>query len=460
MSELADLIARLQRGIDNKAAFIKTIKHPRLLIASLKELLIVIGNEEVKDSVATQISHSIVMKRRALENPDIKEDQIMMNIIMEGSPGLGKTFLCTILAKIYYALGYLKGAQNNKEDKKGLGDMIKGALGQNNGSGSSTNDDALALYIILIFIIILVTFISLTWSFYEKFGGTWTIIAIILVIILIIIFGFIIISSLNSDPSSSTNNNIMGNNKDVPAIKEVNDNLPVDNKIIKIVSRADFVDKYVGWTAQKTLKLLNESLGKVLFVDEAYSLINGPHDEFGMEALTTLNLFMSEHPNEIIIIFAGYKDLIEAGPFSVQPGLKSRFMWQFECTPYNAKELYQIFKLQLKKKGWGLTNEKETEKLFEKYHDVFLGYGRDTERTAVFAEIEHSRDFIADEQGMSLNLLTSSQVERGILKLKKNNFSSSSSESQNPLANMMKMMANKKFDDNDFFDQSMRRARH
>lgn len=107
-----------------------------------------------------------------------------------------------------------------------------------------------------------------------------------------------------------------------PVITEI----PPDDQIIKVVTRADFVDRYVGWTSPKTIKLLEENLGKVLFVDEAYSLINGPHDEFGMEALTALNLFLSQRPREIIVVFAGYKDLLQTGVYSVQPGLKRRFI--------------------------------------------------------------------------------------------------------------------------------------
>lgn len=438
MSALTDLINRLQRGIDKKSAFISTIKHPRLLIASLKELSEVIGHEKLKNAIGSQISHMIVTKRRALENKNVKDDQIMLNTILSGFPGTSKTMCGTILGKIYYALGYIKGARTPPNTKQGIGNKIKGALGQND--PTTSNDDGLALAIILVFIIILITFCSIAWSFYEKFGGIWTIAAIIFVIIIIIIFAIIIFSSLNdSDSTPTSSSNI---SKDIPPLeKNDNDSSPESN-IVRVVSRDDFVGQYVGWTAPKTLKLLNESLGKVLFVDEAYSLINGPQDQFGMEALTTLNLFMSQHPNEIIVIFAGYKDLIEAGPFAIQPGLKSRFMYQFECTPYNAEQLFLIFKSQLKKKGWTLTDEEATLKLFEQNHKVFLGFGRDTERAAHFSAVAHSCDYTANEN-IPLNMINPSQVQRGILELKENNFSTTSSESNNPLANMMKMMSNK-----------------
>src|SRR5205807_9799226 len=81
--------------------------------------------------------------------------------------------------------------------------------------------------------------------------------------------------------------------KDKPKDKDSN---------ISIVSRADFVGEYQGFTATKTYNLLKNNLqqGKVTFIDEAYSLIHGDNDGFGMEALTTLNRFMSDHPEAIV----------------------------------------------------------------------------------------------------------------------------------------------------------------
>ena len=104
-----------------------------------------------------------------------------------------------------------------------------------------------------------------------------------------------------------------------------------------------------------------------------------------MEALTALNLFLSQHSNEIIVIFAGYKDLLETGPYSVQPGLRRRFMWQFDCEGYNAEQLFEIFRIQLDKKGWGLTDNAASLKLFINNYDAFPAFGGDTERAAFFA---------------------------------------------------------------------------
>lgn len=469
MTELSRLIARLQRGIARGASYVKGIRHPQLLIISLQELNDLIGNDKVKDAVATQISHLIMIKRRALDNPSIKEDEVMLNTVLYGPPGVGKTLVGTKLAKIWYSLGYLDASNNIKEKKQELGDLLKDLFKDSNGTinTNSTDDTALVIYIMLLFIIILIVLLSMAWSFYSKFGGIWTLIVIGLLIFIILIVGYYVSNAVSSsnnmsdknskdvkesgcngkdcpiDPNSTNNPTgiINKNNTNEYGNSPIIGEIPPDDQIIKVVTRADFVDRYVGWTSPKTIKLLEENLGKVLFVDEAYSLINGPHDEFGMEALTSLNLFLSQHSKEIIVIFAGYKDLLQTGVYSVQPGLKRRFMWQFDCNGYTPNQLYEIFKMQLNKKGWGINDEKSSLKLFTDNFDAFPAFGGDTDRLGFFSELEHSRDFISNEKGMAINMLEPRHIERGLLKLKENNIKDTEEESVNPLANMMKLIS-------------------
>ena len=482
MSELTKLIARLKKAIMTNEPYIKTIRNPRLLILSLIELNELIGNEKVKDSVATQVSHLILAKMRALDvSSTIKEDEVMLHTVLYGPPGVGKTLVSTKLAKIWYSLGYLDGSNNKKEKKQEIGSLIKDLL--KDGSGSSSNEDtSIFIYGMVFFFAILVTFLSMTWSFYTKFGGTATMIVFAAFLCVLFAFGYYFSNMLNNNNQSSSNDKtktddkknkdiINNNNKSssnkpcmddsIPSFLHDNQGvdmndpffdsfshdpsgyIPKDDEIIKVVTRADFVDRYVGWTSPKTNKLLEENLGKVLFVDEAYSLINGPHDEFGMEALTALNLFLSQHPKEIIVIFAGYKDLLESGPYAVQPGLKRRFMWQFESSGYTAEQLYQIFRLQLNKKGWDISNVEEIKTIFKENMDAFPAYGGDTERAGFFAELEHSRDYIANPKTLKMNVLHPNHVRKGIQTLRDNNFKEGTEESTNPLANMMKYMSGK-----------------
>ena len=488
MTELSRLIARLQRGINRGASYISSLRHPHLLVASLQELNDLIGNDKVKDSVATQVSHLIMVKRRSLENSSIKEDEVMLNTVLYGPPGVGKTLVGTKLAKIWYSLGYLDGSRNSKEKKQELGEMIKDLFKENGGFGASgTSDDTtLTIYVLFIFIVVFITLLSMAWSFYTKFGGLWTVFVISMMLLIILGVGYYVSASLNNSNNSNNANNANINNikagkdakgppcigkdcpnnagkpvdpKNPPGIHNLNEtgqyggiptmvNLPSDSEIITIVSRADFVDKFVGWSDKKTIKLLQENLGKVVFVDEAYSLVTDMHDSFGMEVLTAINLFISQHSKEIIVIFAGYKDLMESSIFSFQPGLRRRFMWQFDCNGYTEDQMFDIFKMQLNKKGWELSEEEETRELFSQNMDAFPSFGGDTERLAFFAELEHSRDFISNEKGMSINRLTADHVRRGIMKLQENNIQSNpDEESSNPMVNMMKLFkGNKKQD--------------
>lgn len=81
--------------------------------------------------------------------------------------------------------------------------------------------------------------------------------------------------------------------------------------------------------------------------------------------------------------------------------------------------MFDIFKMQLQKKGWGLTDDAATKILFSQNKDAFPEFGGNTERLAFFSELEHSREFISNEKGMSINQLTPDHVLEELLNLKK-----------------------------------------
>lgn len=437
MSELSKLIDRLKRGIAKNASYINTIRHPSLLVRSLQELSDLIGNDKVKDSVATQVSHLIMVKQRTLENPAVKEDDVMLNTVLYGPPGVGKTLVGAKLAKIWYSLGYLDSTNNSIEKRQEIADIIKDLV-KGNSSSTTTDDNYALLYAFLIFIIVCFIFISFGYSFYSKFGLTGVVVIATIIIILLIILAYYTSVNYNSNTPTS--------NINVTADKAAIVNIPMfdnpsDDQIITIASRNDFVDKYVGWTDKKVIKFLTANLGKVVFVDEAYSLVTDMHDSFGIDALNTINLFLSQHPKEIIVIFAGYKDLMETGIFSVQPGLRRRFMWQFDCNGYNLDQMFDIFKLQLTKKGWSLSDETASKALFQEFPQAFPAFGGDTERLTFFSELEHSREYIDPDTHIEVNKLTPEHIRRGLAKLQENNIQSQpSTSSANPLANMLRML--------------------
>ena len=439
-TELTLLIDKLKVGVAKNSDFIKTIKYPKLLIVSLQELNDLIGNEKVKDSVAIQVSHLIMSKRRSQKGSGIKEENVMLNTVLYGPPGVGKTLIGAKLAKIWYSLGYLDDSNNPNVRKREMGEVLRDTLKENGLGG--TGDSTIIIYVLFLFMTIIASIASVTWSFYNKFGGMYTLIAGAIAVSLMIIVVYYI-STLLDDSNSNIEESITEEVCD-EVTKECSDRLvlPSDDQIIKITSRDDFVSKYVGWTAKNTKQILTENLGKVVFVDEAYSMIEGPHDEFGMEALTTMNKFMSEHNGEIIIIFAGYKDLMEEGIFKMQPGLCRRFMWQFDCSGYTPSELFSIYKLQLNKMGWKIADEKAVYDLIYENYEVFSGYGGDTDRAGYFARLEHSRESLGDNH-LKVDTLETRHIKIGIDKLRDNNINNKSSrrqEGNNPLANLMRML--------------------
>jgi hypothetical protein len=161
---------------------------------------------------------------------------------------------------------------------------------------------------------------------------------------------------------------------------------------IKIVSRPDFVGQYVGHTCEKTQKLLTTTLeeGKVLFIDEAYTIVLDEKDSFGFEALNELNRFMSEHP-QLVVIFAGYKDKMEQTLFKYQPGFKRRCTWVFEISNYTGEMLMDIFKRQLGKDEWKFDGDsKDLTNFFTKKIKQFDAFGGDTIRLALYCKLKYS----------------------------------------------------------------------
>ena len=119
--------------------------------------------------------------------------------------------------------------------------------------------------------------------------------------------------------------------------------------------RSGLVAGYVGQTAIKTQKKIQEAMGGILFIDEAY-MLNQKDENFGQEAIDTILKAMEDHRDEFIVIVAGYTQLMKEFVES-NPGLKSRFNKFFEFPDYTDEELQAIFELQCKKYQYKLTEE-------------------------------------------------------------------------------------------------------
>ena len=128
------------------------------------------------------------------------------------------------------------------------------------------------------------------------------------------------------------------------------------------VGRADLVGKYVGWTAQIVKDKFKAAKGSVLFIDEAYSLIDDKEGLYGDEAINTIVQEMENNRENMIVIFAGYSDKMEDF-LRRNPGLRSRIAFHVPFHDYDTDELVNIAELIARKNNLRFTQESH-DKLF------------------------------------------------------------------------------------------------
>ena len=134
------------------------------------------------------------------------------------------------------------------------------------------------------------------------------------------------------------------------------------------VDRSDLVVGYIGQTAIKTAEVVDSAIGGILFIDEAYTLTAGKDEkDFGKEALDTLLKRMEDNRDDLIVIVAGYTDLMEEFIDS-NPGLRSRFNKNIFFKDYTGDELYKIFESMCKKQEY--TPDKKAAAYIRNYLDT------------------------------------------------------------------------------------------
>ena len=164
--------------------------------------------------------------------------------------------------------------------------------------------------------------------------------------------------------------------------------------------------------------VIEEALGGVLFIDEAYALGNSEkRDSFAKECIDTLCEALSNHKDKIIVIIAGYEEELDRCFFSYNQGLKSRFPWVFKTDKYSATDLRDIFVKKVNDIGWSL-NDDINIKFFEDNMKLFPYYGRDMEILFLKTKIAHGRRVFCKpmEDKTKLNL---TDLEKGFELFKK-----------------------------------------
>lgn len=151
------------------------------------------------------------------------------------------------------------------------------------------------------------------------------------------------------------------------------------------VTRDDLVGQYIGHTAPKTKEVLKQAMGGVLFIDEAYYLYKPDNErDYGAEAIEILLQIMENQRDDLVVIFAGYKNKMDQF-YESNPGLSSRVTNHVDFPDYTAKELLQIAKLMLEDQQYKFAQEADL---------VLLNYAEKRMKQPHFANARSIRNAI------------------------------------------------------------------
>lgn len=180
----------------------------------------------------------------------------------------------------------------------------------------------------------------------------------------------------------------------------------------------DLVAGYVGQTAIKTRKRLEEAIGGVLLIDEAYAFGDDEQrDSFKKEALDILTSFLSERGHEFICIIAGYKDALERRFFAMNEGIARRFRIHYEIKAYEPGDMNLIFQKICKEGRWSIASSSDFTQFFKDNSDKFPHFGGDCLSLFTFAKKAHSKRLMAittkDELETTKKKLNLSDITNG-----------------------------------------------
>lgn len=150
-----------------------------------------------------------------------------------------------------------------------------------------------------------------------------------------------------------------------------------------VTSREQLVGRYIGQTEEKVLETVNNALGGILFIDEAYSLISDDSRDYGCKVIDVLVNQMDIHKHDLCVIFAGYKEeMLEF--LAKNPGLESRIPFKIEFEDYNEYELLDILKNFIK--GSKLNLE-------DNIDEILLTHFKEVRKTKNFGNGRYIRNF-------------------------------------------------------------------
>ena len=203
---------------------------------------------------------------------------------------------------------------------------------------------------------------------------------------------------------------------------------------------SDLKGEYLGHSAAKTQKILEDTVGGVLFIDEAYSLGNseGKHskDVYSKEIIDLINQWLTEHKNDFICIIAGYKEDLKNSFFSFNDGLERRFPIRFSIEGYDSAELKDIFFKKVLENGWSIYEDALEEKDIENNREYFKFNGGDMEVLFTKCKIAHAKNLLKIKDKPK-KILDVEDIEEGIKLFKENPNVNERKESKEKTTNYM-----------------------
>jgi len=380
MEDLIDFIKELEKK-DSRIG--NHFQDRKMLISSLRELNSVIGMRKIKSQIVKQIKTFISAKAKK-----IYQEKDRKHCLLCGPPGCGKTTVAKVLCKIWIGMGFLNGGDGTK--KINSFNKLQDEIIRKQKTDIKEYKDKLKLCTKVVYNLGRVATISK-----RSLANIVNIKQDIPKNIYVELFNDLtgsnniiedsghLIKEINTIRSQNYNGMEVEIDKDM---QKTTDNVDLP---FYVYNRNDVISRYVGDTAHRATKAMNDALGGVAYFDEAYNLCNNTHgfgDSYGKEALTVINQYMDDFSDRLIVVFSGYKDDIYNGPFKVQQGLESRFTNKFEIEAYTPEELTQIFIQRLATGNWKIEYSDHLVKVIRDNFTIFKFFGRDMDTLAMYTK--------------------------------------------------------------------------
>jgi DNA polymerase III delta prime subunit len=471
--QIESIITQLEIMIETSNTFLKLIRYPCLVIEGLKDLRSFVGMNTIKLQIVRTIKSLIVnqskIQSRILKGlPATSKKPYFNHIILGGPPGTGKTHMGKVLCKIIIGLGIVKKRDpikqeskeenllpkiiahpaychlvhqinyfrneiatlnyklnttetNLKENKNTIINMCTTLKEIINKNGEYINN--LDLIINNQEVSRLITHLKSINNLLQNVQSNQFKKDIDNLFYL----------SNNFIMETNKDNNISLSNQDSTLIQKIETQLVIDdtepiitplcnnyNEIpdqlpFKIFTRDMLVGQHLGHTSCLTKKAIEDSLGGVMFIDEAYNMYhlgyaNG--DAYGLESLTLLCDAMSTNADQLVVIFSGYIDKMEETILKFQPGLRRRIRWNFQITEYTPIEIAEIFRRQLLDEFHQFDPKFDIEAFFKNNYPSFPHFGGDTQNlVAEILMVHNNRMFESVTKNMEPdNIITEKDV--------------------------------------------------